>query len=73
MNITSDYFVNKTIELKDKWNQFYLLSMESVLGVNCCIPLLHVSKRKVYIEITNERINEFVIHIYTDTKRLQSK
>ena len=33
--------------------------MESVLGVNCRIPLLNMSKRKVYIEITNERINEF--------------
>ena len=51
MNITSDDFVNKKIETKDKWNQLYLLSMESVLGVNCCIPLLHMSKRKVYIEI----------------------
>ena len=59
MNITSDDFVNKTIELKDKWNQLYLLSMDSVLGVNCCISLLHMSKRNVYIEITNERINEF--------------
>ena len=33
--------------------------MESVLGCNCRVPLLHMSKRKVYIEITNERINEF--------------
>ena len=32
---------------------------ESVLGCNCQIPLLHMSKRKAYIEITNERINEF--------------
>ena len=59
MNITSDYLVNKKIETKDKWNQLYILSMESMLGVNFRIPLLHMSKRKVYIEITNERINEF--------------
>ena len=59
MNITSDDFTNKKIDTKDKWNQLYLLSMESVLGVNCRIPLLHMPKRKVYIEITNERINEF--------------
>ena len=59
MNITSDNFVNKKVELKDKCNQLYLLSMESVLGVNCRIPLLHISKRKVYIEITNERTNKF--------------
>ena len=59
MNITSDDFVNKKIEKKHKWNKLYLLSMESVLGVSCRITLLHMSKRKVYIDITNERINEF--------------
>ena len=59
MNITSDDFVNKKIETKDKCNQLYLLIMESVLGVNCRMPLLHMSKRKIYIEITNEQINEF--------------
>ena len=42
-----------------KWNQIHLISMESVLGSNCRIPLLHMSKRKVFIEVTNERINEF--------------
>ena len=59
MNITSDDFINKTIETRDKWNQLYLLSMESVLGANCCIPLVHMSKRKIYIEETNKRINKF--------------
>ena len=59
MNIASDDFINKTIETKHKWNQIHLLSMESVLGANCCIPLIHMSKRKIYIEETNERINEF--------------
>ena len=33
--------------------------MESVLGANFRIPLIHMSKRKFYIEETNERINEF--------------
>ena len=33
--------------------------MESVLGVNCRIPLINMSKRKIYIEETNERMNEF--------------
>ena len=33
--------------------------MESLLGVNCRIPLIHISKRKIYIEETNERVNEF--------------
>ena len=59
MIITSDDFINKKTDAKDKWNQLYLLSMDSVLGVNCRIPLLNMSKRKFYIEITNEWINEF--------------
>ena len=59
MNITPDDFINKKIETKDKWNQLYLLSMESVLGANCRIPLIHMSKRKNYIEETNELMNDF--------------
>ena len=59
MIITSDDLVNKKIDTKQKWNQLYLFSMESMLGSNCRIPLLHMSKRKVFIEVTNERINEF--------------
>ena len=59
MNITSDDFINKTIETKNKWNQMHILSIESVLGANFRIPLIHISKRKIYIEETNERINEF--------------
>ena len=58
-NISSDDFINKKIETKDKWNQIHLLSMESVLGANCRIPLIHMSNRKKYIEEKNERINEF--------------
>ena len=30
-----------------------------MLGANCRIPLIHIPKRKFYIEETNERINEF--------------
>ena len=33
--------------------------MESVLWANFRIPLIHMSNRKIYIEETNERINEF--------------
>ena len=59
MNITSDDFINKKIETKHKLNQIHLLSVESVLGANCRIPFIHISKRKNYIEEANERINEF--------------
>ena len=57
--ITSDDYEDKKIKSKVKWNQINLISMESVLGSNCRIPLLHMSKRKVFIEVTNEKINEF--------------
>ena len=49
----------KKIKTKLKWNKINLISMEYGLGSNCRIPLLHMSKRKVFIEVTNERINEF--------------
>ena len=57
--ITSDDYVENKIKAKVKWNQIKLISMESVLGSNCRIPLSHMSKRKVFIEATNERINQF--------------
>ena len=47
MNITSDDFIKKTIETKHKWNQINILSMESVLGDNFRITLIHMSKRKI--------------------------
>ena len=49
----------KKFETKDKWNQIHLLSMESVLEANFCIPLLHMSNRKIWIVEINQRINEF--------------
>ena len=55
----SDDYVDKKIKAKVKWNQINLIGMESVLCSNCRIPLLHMSRRKVFIEVTNERINEF--------------
>ena len=58
-NISAEDYINKTIETKEKWNQINVLSMESMLGANCCMPLLHTSKRKLWIEETNQRINEF--------------
>ena len=58
-NISAEDNINKTIETKDKWNQINVLSMESMLGANCCMPLLHISKSYLWIEETSQRINEF--------------
>ena len=33
--------------------------MEYVLGANCRIPLMHMSNIKIYIEETNQHINDF--------------
>ena len=35
--------------------------MQSMLGVNCCMPLLHMSKSYIWLEKINQRINEFSI------------
>ena len=45
--ITSDDYEDNKIKAKVKWNQIKLISMESVYGSNCRIPLLHISKRKI--------------------------
>ena len=58
-NISAEDFINKKTETKDKWNQINLLSMEYVLGVNCRMPLIHMSNIKIWIEEKNQRINEF--------------
>ena len=52
---------NKKIESKDKWNKMNLLDMQSLLGTNCCMPLLNISKSYIWIEKTNQRIDEFSI------------
>ena len=35
--------------------------MQSMLGDNCRMPLLHMSKSYIWLEETNQRINEFSI------------
>ena len=38
-----------------------LLDIQSMLGTNCRMPLLHMSKSYIWIEEKNQRINEFSI------------
>ena len=52
-------YINQKIETKDKWNQIDVLDMESMVVANSCMPLLHMSKPYIWIEETNQRINEF--------------
>ena len=46
-------YINEIIETKDKWNQINFLNMQSMLGANFRMPLLHMSKRYIWIEETN--------------------
>ena len=41
--------------------------MQSLLGTNCCRPLLHMSKSYIWLEKTNQRINEFSIGYMMNT------
>ena len=43
-------YINKKIEIKDKWNQINVLYTESMLVANLCMPLLHMSKSYIWIE-----------------------
>ena len=49
------------IETKDKWNQMNILNMQSMLVDNGRMPLLHMYKSYIWLEETNQRINEFSI------------
>ena len=62
-NISAEDFINKRIETKDKWNQINLLSMESVLGANCRIPLTHMSNRKIGLKKQMNVSMSFLLHI----------
>ena len=35
--------------------------MQSLLGTNCCMPLLYISKGYISLEETNQHVNEFSI------------
>ena len=52
-------YINQKIETKDKLNQINVLDMDSVLVANWCMPLLHMSKTYIWIEETNQLINDF--------------
>ena len=38
-----------------------ILDLQSMLGTNCRMPLLHMSKSYIWLEETNQRINEFSV------------
>ena len=52
---------NKKIKKKDNWNYCHHMPILPLLGGNHRLPLLHMSKSLIWIEETEERINEFEI------------
>ena len=52
---------NKRIENKDKWNQLNLIDIQYLLGNNHHLHLSHMTKSYIWLEETNQRINEFSI------------
>ena len=44
--------------------------MEYMLVASCCMPILHMSKTYIWIEETNQRINDF-IYIYDQSEFVQ--
>ena len=51
----------KKMEIKDKWNQLNLIDTQSVLGTNHHLPLARIFKSYIWLQETNQRINDFSI------------
>ena len=51
----------KTIETKYKLNQLNIIDIQSLLGNDHHLPLSQKEKSYIWIEETNQRINEFYI------------
>ena len=54
-------YEDKKNQTKDKWNQLNLMDIQSLLGNNLCLVLSHMVKSYIWLEETNQRINEFSI------------
>ena len=50
---------NKTIQTQYKRNNLNIMHIQSFLRTNHRLPLSHMAKSYIWLEETNERINEF--------------
>ena len=66
-------YINQKTETKNKWNQINILDMEYMLVANCRMPLLHISKSHIWIEETNQRINDFSFGYTMNTTLYKNK
>ena len=54
-------YKNKTIETKYKWNKLDFIDIQSLLGTNHRLPISHMAKSYIWLEESNQRINELSI------------
>ena len=64
---------NKTIETKYKWNQLNIMDVQYLLGANRRIFLSHMDKSSVWLEETNQRINELSIEYMMNPNLIMKK
>ena len=53
--------MRKKIKNKDRFNHCNNITMQSLLGTNHRLPLSHMAKSYIWLELKNEHINEFSI------------
>ena len=54
-------YKNKTIQTQDKCNKLNLMDIQPLVGTNHRLPLSHTAKSYIWLEETDQRINEFSI------------
>ena len=54
-------YENKTIQTQDKWIQLNIMHIQSLFGTNHRLPLSHMATSYIWLEETNQLINEFSI------------
>ena len=59
--ILSAGYKNKTIQTQYKWNKLNFMDIQYPLGINHRLPLSYMAKTYIWLEETNQRINEFSI------------
>ena len=59
-------YKDKTIQTQDKCNQLNLVDIKSLLRTNHRLPLSHMAKRYIWLQETNQGINEFSIGYMTN-------
>ena len=49
------------VPAKDKWEIPSIIPLITIVGVDHCLPILHMSKRMVHCYTTGKTINQFAI------------